>query len=185
VRFALVDFLFEFGLLYNGATTHPARRRAPGRCLAGEGLLGRKDLTGRFVVQPNRGYFIFNSKTSSASFRKRRSSSACTALSVFSFFSSHCKAWLYASRTRRACPASGRPWRGRTGQRHPRPPAAPPTCRGPQPQPSSHRRGSGPRLACASSSRPSAPVAQLSRQSNGPIRVKPFRVRAGGQQPRQ
>jgi hypothetical protein len=72
--------------------------RAPGRCRAGGGLLGGKDLAGRFLIRDGRTYdpfyfFSFSSNNSAASARKRRSSS------FFGWFLSiHCTARSYHSR---------------------------------------------------------------------------------------
>ena len=40
--------IFSPGLRYNGKTSFPARKPAPGRCRAGEGPASRQGLTGRF-----------------------------------------------------------------------------------------------------------------------------------------
>jgi len=48
-----------------------------GRCRAGEGLAWRLEPHWLFCWSRCRGHFLFSSRTSSASFRKRRNSSAC------------------------------------------------------------------------------------------------------------
>src|SRR5262245_39549345 len=68
------------------AGTHSQDRGRWGAC-----LLGGKDPTGRFVLQPDHGYFCFRPSASSASARKRRSvsASALSLASVSSCFSNH------------------------------------------------------------------------------------------------